>query len=194
MEEQQLIEAAREGKEWAGPFLVSLHGPALAGYCHSVAGDLSDTDREHVVANAIERAVRRIDKFDPDRGSFKAWLRGFVVYAARDWRRHHAHLVELDAARLADRETPGARSDAESQPSQLQPMIDPLREALPKLRPPDQLILVMRDYEGRSVEDCASRLQITPEACRQRHHRARQRLKALMEQDARLIATTGESP
>jgi DNA-directed RNA polymerase specialized sigma24 family protein len=85
--DDDLIQAAREGRDYAGPFLVSMFGPRLLGYCKSIASDLSDTDCERVVELAIEKAVRKIDAFDPTRGKFEAWLRTFVLHATQDWRR-----------------------------------------------------------------------------------------------------------
>lgn len=96
MDDDELIQAARDNQPWAAPFLVSLYGPRLAGYCHSIAGDLGDTDRCLVIATAIERAVRRIDAYDPARGSLLAWLRPFVRHASQDWRRSNARLTEID--------------------------------------------------------------------------------------------------
>lgn len=208
MDDDELINAARAGKEYAGPFLVSLHGPAMAAYCRSIAGDLSDTDREHIVANAIERAVRRIEKYDPVRAPFRAWLRPFVLHAAQDWRRDHGRLDALDpdstaaTANIAGTITAGftthggggEHDDSDASPSVIQPLIDALRDALPRLRAADQLIITMRDYEHRTPETIASLLGITPEACRQRHHRARQRLTILLRDDPRVQTHLGDTP
>ncbi len=68
MDDEELVRAARDNEPYAGPFLVSLYGPKLAGYCRSIASDLSDIDRELATANAIEPAVRRIDNYDPVMG------------------------------------------------------------------------------------------------------------------------------
>jgi RNA polymerase sigma-70 factor (ECF subfamily) len=187
--DKELIAAARDGQEYAGAFLVSLHGPGLAAYCRSIAPELSDTDREHIICNAIERAVRRIETFDESRGSFKTWLRPFVLHATQDWRRDHAQLVELDPDRDSSTESNGLDN---SEDGRLQPVIEALRDLLPTLRPTDQVIIALRDLENRSVENCADLLGITPDACRQRHHRARQRLKRLLADDPRVTLLMGD--
>jgi RNA polymerase sigma-70 factor (ECF subfamily) len=192
--DDELIQAARDGKEYASAFLISRFGPRLLGYCRAVAPRLSDPDRELVVELAIEHAVDKIDKFDSSRGRFEAWLRTFVLHSAQDWKRSHHQLLNLDA------EMPTGRSLADTlaaaplipnteQTSQrLAPMVDAVREHLPTMTLPDQLILALRDIEGRSFADIATLLNINPDACRQRHHRARARLKKLLDADPRTAA------
>lgn len=200
MNDEDLIEAARTGQPHAGPFLVSLYGPRVLGYCRSVAGDLSDVDHEHIVANAIERAVRRIEKYDPAKGSFEAWLRTFVLHASQDWRRDHHKLATLDAPDSED--DPWERLAAPLTPDQLaadsshrlQALIEVLNDSIPKLSDLDQLIIHLRDTEGRSVEEVAAIIGIKQDACRQRHSRAKARLKQLLLSDPRMSADTTGAP
>ncbi|WP_375504503.1 RNA polymerase sigma factor [uncultured Jatrophihabitans sp.] len=193
MNDDELIQAAREGQSFAAAFLVSVFGPRMLGFAKSIAPDLSDTDREHAVEIAVETAVRKIDKFDPSRGRFESWLRTFIVHAAQDWRRGHLRLVSLDAEdpdgdSLRDRIP--ARADLTGTPDSAppKPLLDVLREVVPTMRVGDQVILALRDMEGRSIETTASVLGISVPACRQRHHRARMRLKALLVADPRTPA------
>jgi RNA polymerase sigma factor (sigma-70 family) len=198
--DDDLIQAAREGRDYAGPFLVSMFGPRVLGYCKSIASDLSDTDCERIVELAIEKAVRKIDTFDPHRGKFEAWLRTFVLHATQDWRRGNQRLLSLDAVNGTGHslaETIMANplvSDPPNGDSRYAPASQALHELLPQLNLPDQVILGLRNIEGRSVEEVATLLDISPAACRQRHHRAKMRLKQLLEADPRLAAViSGES-
>ena len=187
MDDEELIRAARNNEAFAGPFLVSLYGPKLAGYCRSIASDLSDTDREHAIANGIERAVRRIETYDPDRGSLLAWLRPFVFHATQDWRRTNARLSMYE---LTD--VPG-EAPPDDQPEAASPAADAVRDAFPRLSTADQIVIVLREYERRSVGDTAAILRISPAACRQRHHRALARLGAFLTTDPRIQNLTGET-
>jgi RNA polymerase sigma factor (sigma-70 family) len=197
--DDDLIQAAREGRDYAGPFLVSMFGPRVLGYCKSIASDLSDTDCERVVELAIEKAVRKIDAFDPTRGKFESWLRTFVLHAIQDWRRGNQRLLSLDAENgigrsLAETITADQSVDQRGGDSRLVPASQALRDLIPQLNLPDQVILGLRDIEGRSVEDVATLLDISPAACRQRHHRAKVRLKQLLKADPRLAAVISGEP
>lgn len=195
--DSDLIRAAQAGEDYASAFLVSRYGPEVLGYCRSLASDLSDVDCERIVEIAIETAVRKIDRFDPARGKFGVWIRTFVLNAVRDWRRGHARLDSFDDE---DRFGPGPATDAlgvlmsgdqtsnkdkEGTVDRLAPVREAVREALPKMRLNDQIILAMRDMEGRIVEETAASLKISPDACRQRHSRAKKRLRDKLRDDPR---------
>ncbi|MDT5050073.1 MAG: polymerase sigma-70 factor, subfamily [Mycobacterium sp.] len=199
MSDDDLIQAAREGRDYAGPFLVSMFGPRLLGYCKSIASDLSDTDCERVVELAIEKAVRKIDAFDPTRGKFEAWLRTFVLHATQDWRRGNQRLLSLEAENgngrsLSETIASDPVIDQPDGDSRLVPASQALRDLIPELNVPDQVIIGLRDIEGRSVKDVAALLDISEAACRQRHHRAKLRLKQLLVADPRVAAIISGEP
>jgi RNA polymerase sigma factor (sigma-70 family) len=191
--DDDLIQAARDGHEYAAAFLVSLYGPRILGYCRSLASDLSDVDCEHIVELAIEKAVRKIDHYDQTRGRFEAWLRTFVLHATQDWRRGHHRLVSLDAetatgeSRAHRLVAPPLLAVDSDDSARLAPLIEALRDALPTMNPADQVIIALRDLEGRPVDSVAATLHINPDACRQRHYRARMRLKKLLDADPRTL-------
>lgn len=197
--DNDLIRAAQAGEDYASAFLVSRYGPEVLGYCRSLASDLSDVDCETVVEIAIETAVRKIDRFDPSRGKFGVWIRTFVLNAVRDWRRGHARLASLDdeerhgpepatdalGALLTDDIT--NNNDNQGTIDRLAPVREAIRDALPTMRLNDQVILAMRDMEGRTAEETAASLKISPDACRQRHHRAKKRLRDKLRDDPRCV-------
>jgi RNA polymerase sigma factor (sigma-70 family) len=176
-----------------------MFGPRLLGYCKSIASDLSDTDCERVVELAIEKAVRKIDAFDPTRGKFEAWLRTFVLHATQDWRRGNQRLLSLEAENGNGRSLSEAIAsdpviDQPDGDSRLVPASQALRDLIPELNVPDQVIIGLRDIEGRSVKDVAALLDISEAACRQRHHRAKLRLKQLLVADPRVAAIISGEP
>ena len=194
-----------EGREHASSLLVSRYGPRVMGYCRDLAPDLSDVDCEHIVACAIERAVSKIEKFDPDRAKFGTWIRGFVLYAVRDWRRDHERLQSFDDEERA-LEEPAVDAlgtlfthkptASETQPvsERNAPLLAAVQEALSKIRHDDLAIIALRDIEGRSVEVAAASLGINRDACRKRHSRAKMRLKDLLRTDPRCaFIFTGET-
>ena len=182
MDENELVRQLREGDDKAAAFLVSLLGSKLVGYARDIAGDLSDTDRLLICDIAVETAIRRIDRYDSERGSLEHWMRAFVRHAAMDWRRSHYRLEELrDDDRFND--------EGADEP-------DPLREraslrvaeAVRTLSDTDQLIIGLRDQEGLSYAEIAARLVVEESACRQRHLRAVRRLAHQLESDESIQA------
>ena len=182
MDENELVRQLREGDDKAAAFLVSLLGSKLVGYARDIAGDLSDTDRLLICDIAVETAIRRIDRYDSERGSLERWMRAFVRHAAMDWRRSHHRLEELrDDDRFNDEGT--------NEP-------DPLRErallrvaeVVRTLSDTDQLIIGLRDQEGLSYAEIAGRLVVEESACRQRHLRAVRRLAHQLETDESIQA------
>jgi RNA polymerase sigma factor (sigma-70 family) len=194
--DRELVESARENRPGAGAYLVSRYAPRLLGYCRSITPDLGDIDRELIVGLAVENALRKIDSYDPERGPFEIWLRTFVKFAALEWRRNPARTEAVDPT-LQDSPLT-AESDPTHDPNaptsnRLVLVIDALHEAFPRLSVPDQVILGMRNLEGRTFKDVAFRLKISEAAARQRHVRARARLRKLLEADPRTDILTGEN-
>ena len=181
MDDENLIQAAREGKQHAGPFLVSLYAPMLLGYARGLASDLGDSGCEQICEWAVERAVRRIDLYDPAKGDFAGWARCMLRYAALDYRRDNARLqsnVSLDIAEpdpQPSREIPGDVTAA-------------LTQVVGQLSEPDQAILALREIEQLPSQTVAALLGISDAAVRQRYSRARKRLTQIAQNDERLTS------
>ena len=175
----ELLSRLQNGDQNAGPFLVSLVAPSLHGYARAIASDLSDTDRERICELALERAVRKIDRFDLTKGSLLRWLRTFVRHEAGNWRRSNHALDELDENAVAPELEP-------EQPVEWRNAIAAIQRAVQELSPTDQLIIDLRDREGLSYADIGTRVGANEDACRQRHLRALRRLKQVAESDPEL--------
>jgi RNA polymerase sigma factor (sigma-70 family) len=181
VDDDNLIQAAREGKEHAGPFLVSLYAPMLLGYTRGIAADLGDSACEQICEWAVERAVRKIDLYDPCKGDFAAWARSMVRYATLDYRRDTARLDTIDDLNLPE-PAPEPTRDIPAEVSAA------LVEAVGRLSEPDQAILALREIEQLPSQTVAALLGISDAAVRQRHSRARQRLARIAQKDLRLTS------
>lgn len=174
MDLDKLMSAVRDGEAWAGPALVTVLGPTLMAHAARVGNDLSSADQELAVENAIERGINKIDRYDPTKAGPGAWLRPFVTHAIADLRRDRpttTSAVDLDTV-----EEPPDPTDEPASHPEAQRLAWLIRE----LRETDQLILRLRDYERLSYAQIAERIgNVTPEACRVRHHRAVKRLAEL---------------
>jgi RNA polymerase sigma factor (sigma-70 family) len=170
----ELVEALRNGDDAAGAFLVSRHAPLLLGYAGLVASDIPETDREMVCEVTVERAVDRIDQFNPQKGSFEGWLRGILRNEIKAWRRGRTAIDELDESRVA---APTVDAPTEARELVNAPAI--VAELLAQLSESDQLIVRMRDLEEVPYSFIARVLDVREDACRQRHKRALERLQSL---------------
>lgn len=175
MDDPVLIQRILEGDELAGSMLVSLYGPRLASYARAMAGDLSDADREVICENAVEKAVRKMDLYDPERASLYWWMRGFVRSEVSSWRRSMERLEPFDPEKAEDQASPPLEMSADAQEAARE-----LAQAISELTRTDQLIIGLRDVEELSYAEIAARLgDVSEEACRKRHSRALARLKEL---------------
>lgn len=178
--DEDLIRAAQQNQPHAGAFMVSVYGPKLLGYCLTIAPDLSDVDREFICEHAVENACRKIDEFDPAKGSLVAWLRGFVRFGVLNWRR---------AAGVRAREPVDELGLPAWQPP-ARPEVDPddprfarLATAVQALPLHHQLLLALRYTEGLPTLEIADRLGLSDDVVRQRLSRLTRQLRRQMTAD-----------
>jgi RNA polymerase sigma factor (sigma-70 family) len=171
MDEDHLVRKIRAGDELAAAMVVSLFGGQLAGYARAIAGDLSDADREVISETAVEKAVRKIDLFDRNKGTLFGWLRAFLRTEVAGWRRSMERMEPLSG------EEEEKHQDSDSVPAARLEAAKELVALLASLRDTDQLILSLRDLEGLSYREISVRLNVPEDTCRQRHLRAAARLR-----------------
>jgi RNA polymerase sigma-70 factor, ECF subfamily len=87
--ERGLWRAVLAGDEQAWETLYADAFDGLTGYVHWRCAGLRDL-ADDVVQETWLTAVRRIRGFDPERGSFAAWLRGIAANVVRNQLRRHA--------------------------------------------------------------------------------------------------------
>ena len=183
--DEELIRAAKAGDAHAGAFMISLYGPRLLGYCRTIAPDLGDIDRELICEQAVETAFRKIDDYDDGKGTLHAWLRGFVRYGVRTWRRSPASRVSpLGSEPDAGSWPPAAEAD----PDRDDPRTGRLTAAIRALPLHHQLLIALRFRENLPSNEIASRLGISDEAVRKRLSRLTQQLRAQVEDQGDLGA------
>jgi RNA polymerase sigma-70 factor (ECF subfamily) len=169
----RLIEQLKTGDDTAGPVLVSILAPRLLGYAEMIANDLPLADREQAVEEAIETAVRRIDQYDPNKGTFPGWVRAFVRHAVGDWRRHHP----TGAPTQLEERTAAAVLEDDTEEEHDNPALAALTALVFTAPEADQLILRLRYEENLLHAQIAERLGVSEPACRKRLERALERLR-----------------
>ncbi len=173
MVDDRLVQALLDGDEAAGAFLVSRHAPRLLGYAAVDAPDISETDRELIAERSVDRAVQKIEAFDHAKGTFPGWLRGILRNELREWRRTHPPSSELTET------TQGSYAEIDAAQSKSLDAETMLARLLAHLSESDQLMIKMRNLEDLPYAFIAETLGVREEACRQRHKRALDRLRAV---------------
>jgi RNA polymerase sigma-70 factor (ECF subfamily) len=144
----------------------------------------NESDAEEVLQETFLQAWRKIGTFRGE-ARFGTWLFRIATNAAlmraRAERRRPTESLEQFLPRFDETGTIAdldyertARADELLEKAELARRA---REALERLDEPYRAVIVLRDLEGLSTEESAEVLEISPEAVRQRLHRARLMLR-----------------
>lgn len=135
---------------------------------------------EDVTSQVFMKALKALDRYDPNRAAPKTWLlriaRNAVTDHLRSLRRRSALHVSLDRV-------PDLVSDVPSQEERVlrEERIEVLLNASRELRKADQEILSLRYGGGMGNQEISEALKISGNAVAVRLHRALARLKAVVE-------------
>ncbi|HEY4013826.1 MAG TPA: sigma-70 family RNA polymerase sigma factor [Polyangiaceae bacterium] len=147
---------------------------------------LSDEDRRDLVQSTLMQVIRRVGSFRGD-ASFSTWLFRVTANEAlmmmRSQRRHRARLVEgLD---LEDLESLPAANDAAYGRAEGVAVASErdarVRQALEQLPADYRDVVSLHYHEDMGLQEIARRLSTTESAVRSRLHRARSRLRSILE-------------
>lgn len=140
-----------------------------------VAGLLGDRHAaEDVTALAFERAYRRRRRFDPRRGSGRAWVFGIARNAALDELRRRKRTASL----TADPEDAAASPQADDAEAAVRRAA--LREALRRLDLRERELVALRFFAGLSHAEIATVLGISSSNAGTRLHLAVDKLRSEM--------------
>jgi RNA polymerase sigma-70 factor (ECF subfamily) len=165
--EAQLVAASLSGDRDAFSDLVRRHEHRvfrLAGRFFHQRADVEDAAQETFLT-----AWRRLDTYR-SRAPFEHWLTRICLNCCYARLRRSRPELPLSA------DTPAAAPDPDAALE--------VRSLLARLRPADRFLLLLLEGEGWSVEEVAQRLGWTRVNVRVRAHRARRRLKAILEEGA----------
>jgi len=137
-----------------------------------VAGLLRDrAAAEEVTATAFERAFRKRARFDPKRGSGRAWLFGIARNAALDELRRRKRHAEL-AADPIDLDVSGTDEDANSREARML-----LASALAELSPRERELVALKFFAGLSNAEVGAVVGISESNAGTRLHRVIEKLR-----------------
>ena len=136
------------------------------------AGLLRDRSAaEDVTAAAFERAYRKRSRFDPDRGTPRAWLFGIARNAALDELRRRSRLAEMPVEPVDDTR-PSLEDVAETR---LQ--MGAVHAAFERLTPRDRELVSLKFFAGLSNAEIAGVLGISESNAGTRLHRVLTQLR-----------------
>ncbi|HYH53216.1 MAG TPA: sigma-70 family RNA polymerase sigma factor [Solirubrobacterales bacterium] len=126
---------------------------------------------EEVTAAAFERAYRKRNHFDPERGEPRAWLFGIARNAALDELRQRGRQAEL-TAEPADLESFTATEGAEHSERRLA-----VSAALERLEPRERELIALKFFAGLANAEIAQVLGLTESNAGTKLHRAMIKLR-----------------
>lgn len=179
--DQELAQRAQLGELTALDALVLRHQSSIASLLWKFTRTRADLD--DLVQETFLRVVRSLGQWKPDR-PFEHWLRRIAVNTGRDYcRRQSVRRRWLSEPSTTD-------NDAVPQPEAVDPGSDPAaraaaseaKEILAQLPPDDRALLTLFHLDGWDLPGIARDFGWTHTATKLRAWRARQRLRALLEE------------
>jgi len=175
-----LARRAQRGDRDALADLLRLHAGAVQRLCHHLLGPADGLD---AAEEALERVVRKLDAFDPSRGSFRTWVLGVSRNLCRDRMRRRG----LERAAFTSDAEPALGSASADQPSPERLAlarigVEDLSRALASLPEGMRSAIVLFHAEGASYEEIASILSVPVGTVMTWLHRGRRRLRAALEE------------
>jgi len=176
----ETIARAIEGDEAAQRALYEAHYAGAFRLAYLLLQDACDA--EEVVQDAFVYLFRDLRRYDPERGSFWAWLRVALVSRCRNKRRRRrlslVSLEVLDAAGQVPADPAPASDPADA--LELRGTRRAVWEALQRVSSGAREALVLRFYEGLPYAEIAAALGCSAEAARARVAHGKMQLRRLL--------------
>lgn len=142
-------------------------------------------EAEDLAVDCVTDVALKVNRYDPEKGRFGAWVYTLARHALADWwRRHRTSLPLSDETAAAEYQ----RDSIAEEPTERQTdIVDAVREAMAQIPEHDQILVRMRELESdQPYSAIAKRLGIRTGTARVRHHRALRRLKTILGKDPRI--------
>jgi RNA polymerase sigma-70 factor (ECF subfamily) len=169
-----LLQRLRTGERAAFDVLARLHGPRLLRLAQRLLGYGSDAEAADAVQEVFARLLAHPQRI-ADSGELGPWLTTVLTNQCRTQKRRL--LTRLKLATGWSTQRPAAASVSPDVETQQQ-----VRRAVGKLRQSDREVIVLYHLEELPIEQIASTLKLSRNAVEVRLHRARQRLKQVLQE------------
>lgn len=181
-EEWRRLQLAAQGSEPDLERLYRDHVDALYAFVYYRVGK-DATLAEDVVQETFAQALDRMDHYDPERGSFRAWLRVLSRNVIRDHLRHHRRGPELAARwREIDRTLAQVFEALDQKPLTDEVLVreetrDLVNMTIANLPERYRTVLEWKYVAGNTIEEMSERLGMGREATKSVLARARRAFK-----------------
>jgi RNA polymerase sigma-70 factor (ECF subfamily) len=140
-----------------------------------------DAEAEDTVQQVFLDCFRAVDKFDPDKGTFKTWLLMFAYHRTLNRRRQlqstqSYDTVSLDDVPMADLD-PNAKQPFRYLPAEAICLVD---RALELIQPRQRLAIELIYYEGLTAEEVSERTGETVRVVRHNFYRGMEKLRSIL--------------
>ena len=177
-EDHALIRAVLAGDKDAYGILVARHGESMFRVAYRITEN--EHDAEEIVQETFLRGYRSLADFDA-RADFGTWIYRIAVNCALQLLSKRRAEGFIPIAEEFDDERPGIQlADGKAGPERLllDREIEHRRQAaMEKMTPDERLAFVLRHLEGRSTEEIAAALEVTPNNAKQAVFRAVQKMR-----------------
>lgn len=181
--DQRLMKRLADGDQNAMRELLDRHGAAIARLVGRLTG--WHEDREDILQEVLLNVWRKAGSYRGD-GSLEGWLKRMAINRCRNHFRTSnsiKRLIEKFALATATQQLQESKHTVyRHQPDSEMEQGSELRSALGRLSQPDRTALVLFYLEEMSGAQVAKSLGIRPETLHVRLHRARKKLKKLIEE------------
>jgi RNA polymerase sigma-70 factor (ECF subfamily) len=179
--EQAMAAPASEIPDDAATAFEALYRSSRDDVYGYVAGLLRDRSAaEEVTAAAFERAFRRRNRFDPRRGTHRAWLFGIARNAALDELRRRGRQAEL----VGDPLDLGADAGADEAEAEASLRRAALAGALAKLSPRECELVALKFFAGLSNAEIGDVIGVSESNAGTRLHRVLTKLREACDEAA----------
>lgn len=175
-----LLSRVAAGDKAAFEAVVGRYAPQVTRLASRLLGWSNAADVDDLVQDVFARVWERAGTFRADARA-ATWVTAITLNACRAWRRR-AWVRKVAFGRLVARHRDATSPSADVE-AQRDETADRVRAAVRQLRPIDREVIVLHYLEGHAPADVAKLLNVTPNAVDVRLHRARARLKQLLERD-----------
>jgi RNA polymerase sigma-70 factor (ECF subfamily) len=176
--DQALIRAVLAGDKESYGDLVERHGESMFRVAFRITE--SEPDAQEIVQEAFLRGYRSLADFDA-RADFRTWIYRIAVNCALQVLHKRKSQAAVPITEEFDEDRPGIQlADGGAGPERL--LLDREIEhrrhaAMEKVTEDERLAFVLRHLEGRSTEEIAAALEVTPNNARQAVFRAVQKMR-----------------
>lgn len=170
MRDDEILGLLRGNPEKGLKLLTKLYGGLVYAVVRRNLPGISDADIEACAADVFAEFYLELDKYDPSKGSLKAWLCVIARHNALDAARKNKETLPLDEEALSYEKN----VESELENAELRRAVLAEVKSLPE---PDREILLRKFYLGESSKEIAARLKMSVSNVDTRTSRAVEKLR-----------------